>query len=390
MKKSSTKKQKTFNVSYIVLPVLIGVIFISYTYSKHTTSVVGSEVQSQIYYPTVYSDTHITKNAITSNSQFEKVYLENNNTLLSNVVSSVNNQNLTIKAVEEEKGTWLWTDTLKITPEYRDRIIQAAQKNGIKNIYLSIDTYLDIFVMPDGPEKDMRKKEFENVLRSFITEANRNDITVDAEAGWRNWAETDNTYKAFAILDFVKDFNSTYEQKFRGVQYDIEPYLLPDFETNKKKILNNFLGLADGVISQMNDTELELSFVITEFYDGVDGRTPRLFYGFRTTYAFDHLIRILDKRPNSKIIVMSYRNFTEGIDGAISISKDEIQRANKYNTKVILAQEFGDIDPAIYTFHNTSRTYYKQYIQTLEDSFDSDKSFGGIALHYINAFMELN
>jgi hypothetical protein len=83
--------------------------------------------------------------------------------------------------------------------------------------------------MPNGKEKDEAKEKFENILKDFIKEANKNGIKVDAEAGWQNWAEPGNSYKANVVLDYVINFNKRNREKFRGFQYDVEVYLLPKY-----------------------------------------------------------------------------------------------------------------------------------------------------------------
>jgi hypothetical protein len=77
--------------------------------------------------------------------------------------------------------------------------------------------------MRDGIEKEKLKEKFSKTLEDFIILANREGIEVDAEAGWQNWAEAGNRYKALAIVDYVKNFNDTHKNKFRGFQYDVEP-----------------------------------------------------------------------------------------------------------------------------------------------------------------------
>ena len=86
---------------------------------------------------------------------------------------------------------------------------------------------------------------------------------------------------------------------------------------------------------------------------------------------------------------MSYRNFTKGIDGSIDISKDEINSANEHKTKIIIAQETGDVEPPYITFHNTNKKYFNRQKTELDKAFMLDKSYGGVAIHYINAFLDL-
>jgi hypothetical protein len=278
---------------------------------------------------------------------------------------------------------------MQLTPKYTDTIISGALKNGFKNIYISIDSYLDIYIMPDGEEKITKRAEFDKKIENFITKANNNGITVDAEAGWRNWAEDGNTYKALATLNYALKFNKDHNVKFRGFQYDVEPYLLDEYKENKAEVLKNFLTLVNQTVTMLNNKDLELTVVIPEFYDGSNGETPKFSYNGKNGYATEHLLSILDRREGSKIIVMSYRNFTKGIDGSIDISKDEINSANEHKTKIIIAQETGDVEPPYITFHNTNKKYFNNQKNELDKAFMLDKSYGGVAIHYINAFMDL-
>lgn len=358
----------------------------SYIALKNTAST--ATIKESIY-PTLYSDDHITENAKIADPRFQSVAIADREDLVASATLSLQTNKPLPDSTESENGTWLWTPTLDITPSYRNYIIQNAKKNGIKNIYLSIDSYLDIFVMSDSPEKKRREKAFGEVLTSFIREANKNGITVDAEAGWRNWAEDGHVYKPLAILDYVIAFNKTHEEKFRGFQYDVEPYVLPYYQNNKKDVLRNYLKLVNETVTRLNNNDLAFSVVIPEFYDGAEGLTPRFFYAWNYSHAIDHLLRILERRPGSSIIVMSYRNFAEGENGSIAISEDEIRKADRYKSKIIIAQETGDVEPPFITFHKTSRKLYNTQVTAIENAFTENKSYNGTATHYINTFLEL-
>lgn len=355
---------------------------------KQQTVVVVKTENKKAIYPVQYSDKHITQNAIVSDDRFRNIAFFNTDNLLANTVSSVKNTGV-VGTTSPEKGTWLWTPVLDITPKYRSSIISGAKKEGIKNIYLSIDSYLDIYVMGDGKEKELRKKEFDQNIVDFINEAHKNGMTVDAECGWRNWAEKGNEYKAFAILQYTINFNKTHKEKFRGFQYDIEPYLLEAYQKDKTKVLKNFVSLINQTVTKLDKSDLELNVTIPEFYDGVDNETPVFSFAGKTGLTIDHLLSILDRRAGSKIIVMSYRNFAKGPNGSIDISVDEINKANLSKTKVIIAQETGDVLPEYITFYNKTKTYYRKQVFVLENAFIKDKSFGGTATHYVNALLEL-
>ena len=391
-RQSAPKKFKNKNVLAFIVVVLLSIAIILYlglqkrTLPETENLVVG---QRKTVYPTQYSDKHITTNAVISDPRFRNLVILNKEDFLASAITSINKNKTGLGTKEVEKGTWLWTAPLSITTKYRDSIIAGAKKNNIHSIYLSIDTYLDIFTLPDNLEKDKKKQAFGDALESFIVQAHKNNISVDAEGGWRNWAEAGNYYKAFAVLDYATEFNKTHKNKLRGFQYDVEPYLLESYEKDKVSVLSNFINLINQSIKRMGGSDLDLSVVIPEFYDDVSGSTPEFSYAGKSGYAFDHLLDVLDKRAGSKIIIMAYRNLAKGDDGAIDISKDEVAEANMHKTRIIIAQEIGDVLPPYVTFHNTSRSYYQKQVGLIEKTFSNNKSFGGIATHYVNALMEL-
>ena len=368
----------------------VGVSSVLYAQLAAHAPLVAAQQKKVTFYPTQYSDIHITKNAMVTDQRFKDLAVFNKENFLASAAASLQtNKPSPAEAAKPEKGTWLWTPTLDLTSKYWNTLIAGAKKNGIHTIYLSIDSYLDIYVMPDGPEKEKKKKAFDDILERFIAAAHKNNMTVDAEAGWRNWAEPGNEYKAFAIVDYVLQFNAAHTEKLRGFQYDIEPYLLSSYQTDKKTVLRDFVDLVNKTVTRLNNSDVAFSVVIPDFYDGASGETPRFLYGWNYSYALTHLLNVLERRPGSALLVMAYRNQSKGNDGSIDISREEIRAANASHTKVIVAQETGDVSPPSLTFYNTSLSSLNTEIRNIEETFAKNESYNGIAIHYINALMEL-
>ncbi len=292
---------------------------------------------------------------------------------------------------EKEYGVWVWDSPLKMTATKEQSVINFSANNKINVIYVTVDDYLDIYNLPEGADKESKKKAYSDAVENFIKLANAKNIKVDALAGWRDWAEPGVTWKAFAIIDYVKEFNATRDTKLRAIQYDVEPYLLPTYETNKAKVLTNFVKLIDDSAKRLAGANIDFSIVIPHFYDSEQRWTPSFSYGGYNTHAFNHLLRIMDTRPNSSIILMSYRNFSEGEDSTVAISQAEVAQASATNstTKVIVGQETGNVEPDYVTFYNTSRSYYEEQILIIRNTFNAYKNFGGVAVHYIDPFMQL-
>jgi hypothetical protein len=88
---------------------------------------------------------------------------------------------------------------------------------------------------------------------------------------------------------------------------------------------------------------------------------------------------------------MSYRNFFEGNDGVEGLSVPELTEAsaNGYSTKVIIAQETGDVSPDYVTFYGLPKEDLSYHLSTINSSFAKYNSFGGSAVHYLDTYLEL-
>ena len=137
-------------------------------------------VEKKTVYTTQYSDTHISRSAVESNQVLKNITFVSNSSLMANLISAITADGEVNETDSMENGTWLWTPISQITTAYAETIILGAQKNGIKNIYISIDPYLDIYAMPYGEAQARKKKEFSNSLEVFIAMAQQKNISYDA------------------------------------------------------------------------------------------------------------------------------------------------------------------------------------------------------------------
>ncbi len=128
----------------------------------------------------------------------------------------------TIPPIVKEYGIWMWDSPYALTLTQNKKNIDQAALYGFNTIYVTIDDYLPIYAMPEGDAKKKAILSYNNALYDFISYAHQKNIAVDTEAGWRDWAKPTLRYKAYAILDFVTNFNATHDGKIRNVQYDVE------------------------------------------------------------------------------------------------------------------------------------------------------------------------
>ncbi len=290
---------------------------------------------------------------------------------------------------KKEQGIWIWNFPSQMLTATADTQMKQLQATGFNAVYITIDDYLEIVAMPAGTTKEAAKKAYFDNLARFVIKANGLGMAVDAEGGWRDWAKTANRWKGYALIDAVKEYNTLHpEAKLRGFQYDVEPYLLPEYETSKASVLLEYVAFIDLSIQRLVGTDIQFSMAIPHFYDDAQAWTPSFAYNGKTTYAFNHLLSILEKKPGSDILIMSYRDFFEGSNGTRQISETEIKEASAgFSTNIIVSQETGNVDPAYVTYYGSTKAVLFGALTTIDTAFAGYKGYGGTAVHYLDSFL---
>jgi cell division septation protein DedD len=291
----------------------------------------------------------------------------------------------------KEQGMWIWDFPSQMLSATADGKMKTLQANGFNAVYITTDDYLDIASMAEGSAKTAAKTSYFNNLAKFVTKAKALGMVVDAEGGWRDWAYSSNRYKGFALIDMVKEYNAAHpEAKLRGFQYDVEPYLLPEYEGDKATVLAQYVAFVDQSIQRLIGTDIQFSIVIPHFYDDVNQWTPTFAYNGKTTYAYNHLLNVLEKKPGSTILLMSYRNTYEGTNGTRAISETEVKEAGTTHTKVIVGQETGNVDPAYVTYYGLTKAALFAGAAQIKAGLGGNAGYGGTAVDYLDPFLALN
>ncbi len=296
-----------------------------------------------------------------------------------------------VRPVAQNKfyGVWVWDDVYKMSDAGITAIVNNSAAGGFDTIYLTIDKYLELNAISNTNTRAAALASYADSLSKFISLANAKGMQVFAEAGWKDWAENGKRTKSISILQYVKNYNATRQAKFAGVQYDIEPYLLSSYERNKATVLTNFVNHVAEIVAANQTINIPLEFVIPHFYDCAQKWTPNVTYAGKSDCTFNHLLTILDKSPNSTISIMAYRNFAEGDNGVLKLVQEELKQAQGKATKIVVAQETGDVDPAYVTYFGTDKTYMYGEFAKIVNAIGAMSSFGGMAVHYIDPFTAL-
>lgn len=290
----------------------------------------------------------------------------------------------------KEYGVWVWTPLSDLSDASMKSIVNSASANRFTAIYVTMDEYLVVDALPEGATKQALLAALRERAGTFVALATDKGIAVDAVAGAPDWGMPAHRPKALSMLSFVAEHNAGVAngRRFRGVQLDVEPYLLPEYAGGKESVLTAYVELVRDLAARSKERGLPLTMVIPHFFDAAQQWTPAIEVDGIKASTYEHLVRLLGP-ANGRVIIMAYRNFSDGENGAIALSQAEIAVANGSRMKVLIAQETGDAQPAYVTFLGTSRVALFDQLNRITTAFQTDASFAGTAVHYLDPYLQL-
>lgn len=238
-------------------------------------------------------------------------------------------------------GVWWWDN--RLDSSYLD----FACQNGVNEIYYYTST-------------------FDNKNKNFIELANKQNIDVFWLTGDYTWI---NNFDSFLLeLDKFIKFQNSSDFKFSGVHLDVEPHQDPNFEENRKEILQSYVSFIYNVSNLYNDISFDID--IPFWLDDIitfNGET-------KETYKF--LIDYADRT-----FIMSYRDNAQNI---FNVSKEELEYAKLVNKKIFLCVETGD-EEDIVTFKEEGKIFMYNELYKLNELYDYNF---GISIHHIKSWKE--
>ncbi|WP_026672691.1 hypothetical protein [Alkalihalobacterium bogoriense] len=253
-------------------------------------------------------------------------------------------------------GSWVW-ETNEI--ENVDALFTFFEAEQIDRIYLQID----------------QSRRYSDYQR-FIQEATEKEIEVFALDGGPDWVYTN---EAKIFVRWVHSFNEVVEEneRFVGIQLDIEPYLLPEWEENREEIVRRFQDVILDVKQEIPMISLELAvpfwFVSIDYHNEF-GK------GDLGQWAV---------RNSDQVSVMTYRTELEGENGIFSLFDPFVERAQRENRPIRLAIETMEIDDESISFYFHSKETFQQALATLLSHYEKDKTVTGIDIHHYKSHKEL-
>ncbi len=230
-----------------------------------------------------------------------------------------------------KKAMWLWeTEKVITNPEEQQRLITFCKTRGTTDLFLQI---------PYEAKKKKGKWEIlwaSSKFRPLIAGLHRAGVKVHALDGDPRFALKKWHGRVIATIQSIIQYNRevTPQERFDGIRYDNEPYLLPNFAgVQKEAVLKQYLSLLKA--SQSLARQANLTF-------GVD-----ISFWFDSRNKFFEPTVEVEGRPMSELIIdivdnigiMDYRTQAYGADGVIAHAQSELQYAARQGKRVFIGLE---------------------------------------------------
>ncbi|AWP28560.1 hypothetical protein AWU65_19395 [Paenibacillus glucanolyticus] len=260
--------------------------------------------------------------------------------------------------VNQNKATWLWDASL-IRSE-TEEIVAFSGREGITTIFLQI-------------QKEVTEEEY----RRFVAAAHQKGISVHALGGQPDWAYGEGQGQGMELLTWLDEYNqaSAPEEKFEGVQFDVEPYVLRRWDREQVQVVEEWSANMKVWVQEAERQNLPLSAAVPFWLDSIPG--PK---GENSDSFSRWMIQNTDA-----IAVMAYRDSGEQM---YELSKEELKQADELGKSVWIGMELGD------TEEGEHLTFFTKSEQEMEDEalsaakLGSDhSSFAGLAVHHYQAWV---
>ncbi|WP_274362018.1 S-layer homology domain-containing protein [Paenibacillus thermotolerans] len=269
---------------------------------------------------------------------------------------------------------WVWDFyTSMSTDAQRQELIDFSLKNNIGLLFVGTRNTLK-----DRPDD----------YAELIREAHKHRIKVFALAGNASWALQDNHSYALdqlnQVLDFNEDLSSETSDGFDGLQYDIEPYTLPDFKDNAGSIGMQMLRLLEAAANKIPADvreSFELNAAVPFWY--TSGQKPlTIEYKKQRKPLSHHILDLVDS-----VSIMAYR---DNAAGQIKLSAADVDYASTAGKKAYIGVETmpanGNSIPETITYNNKKINYLTEQMEAIRRHYSNHPGFAGVALHTYDSF----
>lgn len=285
---------------------------------------------------------------------------------------------LTLRAAPAPRAVWVWeaeSSTLLRRPSAARSAVKFFKARGISAVYLYTDAYADSGLLKSNP----------GLYRKLLRRLRKNGIQVYALLG--SWPFRTHEYvlpgrrsEAAAMLWRVLAYNASSrpEERFEGVNLDIEPHMLDAWKSDRDLLLYNFLELGSELMALKGEagSAIRLGPAIPFWLDDI----ALDWHGAKKPVS-EHLLDVYDYAA-----LMDYRNMAEGPDGMIALAASELEYAQKIDRPLLIGVEVTPNEVKKVSFNSLSKPAMERELALAEAAFSVKPAFAGFVIHHFGSY----
>ncbi|QNB00847.1 hypothetical protein [Massilia sp. Se16.2.3] len=186
--------------------------------------------------------------------------------------------------------------------------------------------------------------------------------------------------QALAMLQRVLDYNKSAapEERFDGINVDIEPHILAEWSTRKMELLAHFVDLSGALMraKHASGQDLPLGPAIPFWLDGI-----LLDHGGEKKPVSEHVQDLYDY-----VALMDYRDHALGGDGIVSHAMDELAYADKVGKRVLIGVETLPNSIKKVSFEHLKEADMERELGLTAQQVGAMKPFGGFVIHHYGQY----
>lgn len=274
---------------------------------------------------------------------------------------------------EPPRSMWVWDVNIPPSEQATKRLLDFCRAKNINRLYLSAYNF------NDAAARNYR--QFNKLAHSY-------GVKVNALGGDPRWGLERYHQQPLRWVEDILSFNRSVppDEKFDGIENDTEVYLLgKPWEQNRESVLKEYLDLNKKIMELREIEESDISYGcdIPFWYD--DDPTMVVTWSGKTQPPSYHLLDTVDS-----VTVMDYRNFADGPNGSIALTKNELTYAASVKKRVYVGQETKEnLSPDYLSFAGMTERQMEAEIGKLVSAYIDNPSFGGIAIHHYLSYRKL-
>jgi hypothetical protein len=281
-------------------------------------------------------------------------------------------------AVNAPRAIWTWEpESYRMLEDdaYAGETIAFLKAKQIQTVYLYADAWHGRNLVATHPQ----------LVRKLLRRMRKEGITAHALIGsaylnTERWVLPQHQHNVLASVQRIVDYNAQAgpDERFTGINLDIEPHILDEWDRDKDQLMLQFLDMGKAIMDKVRASgqRLPVGPAIPFWLDGMQGS----WRGARKPIS-EHVQDVFDY-----VALMDYRDRALGPDSITSHAANELAYGRKIGRTVMIGIETTPNDIQKVSFDHLTEADMERELALAQQHFGSTPAFGGFVLHHLAGY----